>query len=162
MISGQQGGIWFVSSIEHIKNDVSYSGYKHGINGEIESGKDDESMKRKTYNNVVRATKMIQKKGYSFEEANDMAIRLFDKNTKEMNSIEFYIDKIQEKIITVAERIEIGKRNHQIICICLKDFTSREIIGFYESENEIPKEILLKPSGDDWDRGFGHLTITVK
>jgi hypothetical protein len=40
MISGQQGGIWFVSSIEHIKNDVSYSGYKHGINGEIESRKD--------------------------------------------------------------------------------------------------------------------------
>ena len=35
--NGQQGGIWFVSSIKHIKNDVFYSGYKHGINGEIES-----------------------------------------------------------------------------------------------------------------------------
>lgn len=54
-------------------------------------------MKRKTYNNVVKATKMIQKKGYSFEEANEMAIRLFDENTKEMNSIEFYIDKILDK-----------------------------------------------------------------
>lgn len=54
-------------------------------------------MKRKTYNNVVKATKMIQKKGYSFEEANEMAIRHFDENTKEMNSIEFYIDKILDK-----------------------------------------------------------------
>lgn len=54
-------------------------------------------MKRKTYNNVVKAIKMIQKKGYNFEEANKMAIRLFDENTKEMNSIEFYIDKILDK-----------------------------------------------------------------
>ena len=54
-------------------------------------------MKRKTYNNVMKAIKMIQKKGYSFEEANQMAIRLFDENTKDMNSIEFYIDKILDK-----------------------------------------------------------------
>lgn len=38
--NGQQDGIRFVSSIEHIKNGVSYSGYKHRINGEIDSGKD--------------------------------------------------------------------------------------------------------------------------
>ena len=86
-----------MSSIEHIKNDVSYSGYKYRLNGEIESIKDGESMKRKTYNNVVKATKMIQKKGYSLEEANEMAIKLFDENTKEMNSIEFYIGKILDK-----------------------------------------------------------------
>lgn len=54
-------------------------------------------MKRKTYNNVMKATKMIQKKGYDFEEANQMAIRLFDEHTKDMNSIEFYIDKIISK-----------------------------------------------------------------
>ncbi len=54
-------------------------------------------MKQKTYNNVMKATKMIQKKGYNFEEASQMAIRLFDENTKEMNSIEFYIDKILDK-----------------------------------------------------------------
>lgn len=51
-------------------------------------------MKRKTYNNVVKVTKMIQKKGYSLDEANEMAIRLFDENTKDMNSIEFYIDLV--------------------------------------------------------------------
>lgn len=54
-------------------------------------------MKRNTYNNVVKATKMIQKKGYSLEEANEMAIRLFDEHTRDMNSIEFYIDKILDK-----------------------------------------------------------------
>ena len=54
-------------------------------------------MKRKTYNNVVKATKMIQKKGYDFKEANEIAIRLFDEHTKEMNSIEFYIDKILDR-----------------------------------------------------------------
>lgn len=56
-----------------------------------------DSMKRKTYNNVLKATKMIQKKGYSLEESNEMAIKLFDEHTKEMNSIEFYIDKIINK-----------------------------------------------------------------
>lgn len=59
--------------------------------------KDGESVKRKTYNNVVKATKMIQKKGYSLEEANEMAIRLFDEHTNDMNSIEFYIGKILDK-----------------------------------------------------------------
>lgn len=54
-------------------------------------------MKRKTYNNVMKATKMIQKKGYDFEEASQMAIRLFDEHTDGMNSIEFYIGKILDK-----------------------------------------------------------------
>lgn len=121
-----------------------------------------EDMKRKTYNNVMKATKMIQKKGYNFEEASQMAINIFDQHENGEMPIEWYIDKIQEKIITVAERIQIGKRNHEIIRICLKDFKNKNIIGSYESEDEIPKEILEKPSGDDWDRGFGHLTITVK
>lgn len=40
---------------------------------------------------------MIQKKGYSFEEANNIAIKLFDEHTKDMNSIGFYIDKILDK-----------------------------------------------------------------
>lgn len=56
-----------------------------------------DNMKYKTHNNVIKATKMIQRKGYSPEEANEMAIKLFDENTKEMNSIEFYIDKILSK-----------------------------------------------------------------
>lgn len=119
------------------------------------------NMKRKTYNNVVKATKMIQKKGYSLEEANEIAIRLFDENTKEMNSIEFYIDKIQEKIVTVAERIQHGKANHQITHIYLRDANTREEIGIYKHEDEIPAEILQRPGGRDWDRAYGLLTINV-
>ena len=119
-------------------------------------------MKRKTHNNVVKATKMIQKKGYSFEEANEMAIRLFDENTKEMNSIEFYIDKIQEKIVTVAERIQHGKANYEITHIYLRDANTREKIGVFKHEDEIPTEILQRPSCDDWDRAYGWLTINVK
>ncbi len=123
-----------------------------------------EYMKRKTYNNILKAGKLIQKKGYGEMEALEMAIKLFDELEQLNNgmTVEWLIDKIDEKYITVAKRIEYGKANHQITCICLKDFQSREIIGFYKNENEIPKEILLKQSGDDWDRGFGHLTITVK
>ena len=130
----------------------------------MSSIKDGDYMKRKTYNNVLKAGKLIQKKGYGEKESLEMAVKLFDKleNLHNGMSVEWLIDKIEEKIVTVAERIEYGKANHQITCICLKDFQSREIIGFYKNEDEIPEEILLKPSGDDWDRGFGHLTITVK
>lgn len=119
-------------------------------------------MKRKTHNNVVKATKMIQKKGYSFEEANEIAIRLFDENTKDMNSIEFYIDKIQERIVTVVERIQHEKKNHQITHIYLCDANTREKIGVFKYEDEIPTEILQRPSCDDWDRAYGWLTINVK
>ena len=121
-------------------------------------------MKRKTYNNIVKAGKLIQKKGYGEKESLEIAVKLFDELEDLHNgmSVEWLIDKLQEKIITVAERIEIGKRNHQIISICLKNYYNSEIIGFFKHEDEIPKKILLKPSGDDWDRGFGHLTITVK
>ena len=54
-------------------------------------------MKRKTYNNVMKATKMIQKKGFDFVDAKHLAIRGFYEHTKYMNSIEFYIDKIISK-----------------------------------------------------------------
>lgn len=50
---------------------------------------------------------MIQKKGYNFEEASQMAIRLFDEHTKDMNSIEFYIDKILDK--------ETWKRENRVV-----------------------------------------------
>lgn len=119
-------------------------------------------MKRKTYNNVMKATKLIQKKGYDFAEASQMAIRLFDEHTKDMNSIEFYIDKIQEKVITVAERIKNGKANHQITNIYLRDANTREEIGVFKSEKDIPEEILQRPTSKDWDRAYGWLTISVK
>lgn len=54
-------------------------------------------MKRKTYNNVMKATKLIQKKGYDFDEASQMAINLFDNHGNGEMPIEFYIEKIVDK-----------------------------------------------------------------
>lgn len=54
-------------------------------------------MKRKTYNNVLKAIKMIQKKGYDFDEASTMALKVFDDHAGGEMPIEFYIDKIIPK-----------------------------------------------------------------
>ena len=35
-------------------------------------------VKRKTYNNVLKAGKLIQKKGYGKQESLEMAVKLFD------------------------------------------------------------------------------------
>jgi len=115
------------------------------------------NMKRRTHNNVLKATKMLQKKGYNLEEANQIAINLFDEHENGEMPIEWYIGKIQEKIITVAERIRCGKANHQITHISLTDANTGEKIGVFTSEKDIPEEILQRPSKDDWDRGWGWL-----
>ena len=54
-------------------------------------------MKKKTYNNVMKATKLIQKKGYDFSEARQMAINIFDNHGNGEMPIEWYIDKIIRK-----------------------------------------------------------------
>ena len=56
-------------------------------------------MKRKTYNNVLKAGKLIQKKGYSERESLEMAVQCFD-NLEQMNngmSVEWLIEFIKEK-----------------------------------------------------------------
>lgn len=35
-------------------------------------------MKRRTYNNVLKAVRLIQKKGYEKKESLEMAIKIFD------------------------------------------------------------------------------------
>lgn len=35
-------------------------------------------MKKKTYNNVVKASRLIMKKGYEKQEALEMAVKIFD------------------------------------------------------------------------------------
>lgn len=55
-------------------------------------------MKYRTYKNVVKATQMIADKGYDWEEANQMAIKIFDNYiSQDSNSVEFYIEKIIPK-----------------------------------------------------------------
>ncbi len=54
-------------------------------------------MKRKTYNNVLKAIKIIQKKGYDFNEASDIVLNVFDLHENEEMPIEFWLDKIITK-----------------------------------------------------------------
>lgn len=54
-------------------------------------------MKRKTYNNVMRAIKMIQKKGYDFDESSKIALKIFDEHANGAMPIEWFIDKVITK-----------------------------------------------------------------
>lgn len=49
-------------------------------------------MKRMTYNNVLKAGRLIQKKGYGKKESLEMAIKIFDGM-----SIEWRINQIVDK-----------------------------------------------------------------
>lgn len=54
-------------------------------------------MKRKTYNNVLNAAKLIQKKGYSKQESLEMAMKLFDELEALRNgmSVEWLINQLR-------------------------------------------------------------------
>lgn len=54
-------------------------------------------MKRKTYNNVMKGIKIIQKKGYDFKEAGDIVLKVFDEHENGEMPIEFYLDRIVNK-----------------------------------------------------------------
>jgi hypothetical protein len=54
-------------------------------------------MRKKTYNNVLRAGKLIQKKGYEKQEALEMALKVFDNHENDVQPIEFYIGMIIPK-----------------------------------------------------------------
>ena len=54
-------------------------------------------MKRKTYNNVMKGIKIIQKKGYDFQEASEIVLKVFDEHENGEMPIEFYLDKVISK-----------------------------------------------------------------
>ena len=54
-------------------------------------------MKRKTYNNVMKGIKIIQKKGYDFQEASEIVLKVFDEHENGEMPIEFYLNKIVSK-----------------------------------------------------------------
>lgn len=37
-------------------------------------------MKRKTYNNVLKGIKLIQKKGYNFQESSEIVLKVFEEH----------------------------------------------------------------------------------
>ena len=63
-------------------------------------------MKRKTYNNVLKAIRLLQKKGYDFDESSKIAIRIFDEHENDVMPIEFYLDMV----ISKAEWLEQIKK----------------------------------------------------
>lgn len=56
-------------------------------------------MKRKTYNNVLKAAMLIRKKGYEEKESLEMAVQVFDNMEMLQNgmSAEWFIEKIAPK-----------------------------------------------------------------
>lgn len=54
-------------------------------------------MKRKTYNNVLKTGKLIQKKGYEEKESLQIAVNLFDQLDQHKNgmSVEWLIEKLE-------------------------------------------------------------------
>ena len=56
-------------------------------------------MKSKTYNNVLKAARMIRKKGYEEKESLEMAVQVFDNMEMLKNgmSAEWFIEKIAPK-----------------------------------------------------------------
>lgn len=59
-------------------------------------------MKRRTYNNMLKATKLIANKGYDWNTANEIAMQIFDEAEKQKNGmpIEWYINKIADIRVT--------------------------------------------------------------
>ena len=56
-------------------------------------------MKKKTYNNVLKAARLIRKKGYEEKESLEMAVQVFDNMEMLKNgmSAEWFIEKITPK-----------------------------------------------------------------
>lgn len=62
-------------------------------------------MKYKTYNNVLKAIKIIQKKGYDFKEASEIVLRIFDEHENDEQPIEYWLSKVVNKEIWEDETI---------------------------------------------------------
>lgn len=66
-------------------------------------------MKRKTYNNVLKAARLIRKKGYEEKESLEMAVKIFDEMGTLNNgmSIEWRISQIIPKSEWEAQYKEV-------------------------------------------------------
>ena len=54
-------------------------------------------MKRKTYNNVLKGIKIIQKKGYDFQESSEIVLKVFEEHENGEMPIEWWLDKVISK-----------------------------------------------------------------
>lgn len=74
-------------------------------------------MKRKTYNNVLKAGKLIQAKGYSEKESLEIAVQKFDElaSLKNGMSVEWLIDKMAAKTEGEGESMNYQNQTRTIL-----------------------------------------------
>ena len=62
-------------------------------------------MTRKTYNNVIKAGRMIQKKGYSEKESLELAIKFFDQIefARAVDGAKLHIEPMIERVVPAGE-----------------------------------------------------------
>lgn len=77
-------------------------------------------MKRKTYNNVLKAGKLIQAKGYSEKESLEIAVQKFDElaSLKNGMSVEWLIDKMAAKTEREGESMKLSESDKNYFKKC--------------------------------------------
>lgn len=77
-------------------------------------------MKRKTYNNVLKAGKLIQAKGYSEKESLEIAVQKFDElaSLKNGMSVEWLIDKMVAKTEREGESMKLSESDKSYFKKC--------------------------------------------
>lgn len=77
-------------------------------------------MKRKTYNNVLKAGKLIQAKGYSEKESLEIAVQKFDElaSLKNGMSVEWLIDRMATKTEREGESMKLSESDKNYFKKC--------------------------------------------
>lgn len=77
-------------------------------------------MKRKTYNNVLKAGKLIQAKGYTEKESLEIAVQKFDElaSLKNGMSVEWLIDRMATKTERESESMKLSESDKNYFKKC--------------------------------------------
>lgn len=115
-------------------------------------------MKRKTYNNVLKAGKLIQAKGYSEKESLEIAVQKFDElaSLKNGMSVEWLIDRMATKTEREGESMKLSESDKSYFKKC--GYLDQDIpqiekaieVMQYEDEND--KKVSRKYVLDNMDR----------
>ena len=115
-------------------------------------------MKRKTYNNVLKAGKLIQAKGYSEKESLEIAVQKFDElaSLKNGMSVEWLIDRMATKTEREGESMKLSESDKNYFKKC--GYLDQDIpqiekaieVMQYEDEND--KKVSRKYVLDNMDR----------
>lgn len=102
-------------------------------------------MKRKTYNNVLKAGKLIQAKGYTEKESLEIAVQKFDElaSLKNGMSVEWLIDRMATKTERESESMKLSESDKNYFKKC--GYLDQDIpqiekaieVMQYEDENDL-------------------------